>query len=90
MALALLKKGMKAANAGKIVAPPKQDKPHKTRVDKKPERQKALPVPHAQKPLPVTVMASPCLFLKCLQTACADCGGASPLPMQPLGFASLM
>ena len=84
MALAITKRDMKASNGGKLVIPPKQNKPRKSR-GKKPLQPVLAAPQHVEAQMPMaTAMAMP-IPSRMLHVPLV---AASPLPMLPLCFAA--
>ena len=81
--LAAIKRDMKASTGGKLIAPPKIDKPHKPRAKPAvPAVASPLPLQPPQLPM-ATAVAVPML----LPMAHLPFAVALPIPMQPLGDA---
>ena len=84
VALAITKRDMKASNGGKLVIPPKQNKPRKSR-GKKPLQPVLAAPQHVEAQMPMaTAMAMP-IPSRMLHVPLV---AASPLPMLPLCFAA--
>ena len=84
VALAITKRDMKASNGGKLVIPPKQNKPLKSR-GKKPLQPVLAAPQHVEAQMPMaTAMAMP-IPSRMLHVPLV---AASPLPMLPLCFAA--
>ena len=84
VALAITKRDMKASNGGKLVIPPKQNKPRKS-GGKKPLQPVLAAPQHVEAQMPMaTAMAMP-IPSRMLHVPLV---AASPLPMLPLCFAA--
>ena len=81
--LAAIKRDMKASTGGKLIAPPKIDKPHKPRA-RQAVPNVASPVPAQLPQSPVATASAVPMLIPMLHMPFAV---ALPLPMQPLGDA---
>ena len=81
--LAAIKRNMKASTGGKLIAPPKIDKPHKPRA-RQAVPNVASPVPAQLPQSPVATASAVPMLIPMLHMPFAV---ALPLPMQPLGDA---